>query len=335
MRSTLRVLLACGVMVGLVACGGGGGTPATTISGAAVKGPVDKATVTIKNANTGAVLGTTTTKADGTYNLDVTYAGDVVVEVTGGTYIDETTKVSTPLTTPLKTVLAANGGTVIGVVTPLTTLAYGAAFPAGTVGSAITTAAYKTKAAAVATQFKLTAADLDKIPDVATGTSDAYGKVLTSISKYMATNNKTLDNILNTTDWTGFNGLLNAAYSALYPNSGVTFSVTGFDAATGQATGVTNIAGTGYGGGIGVCQVREQGTINFPAIGSASAFTEPVDDTICFTGLNASATCDAAGASILTKNNHTSSLPGVTWTTSYTLSTTCSGAAGVINIHLL
>jgi len=333
MRSVIRVCLASGVLLALVACGGG--TSSTTISGAAVKGPVDGATVTIKNASTGAVLGTTTTKANGTYSLDVSYSGDVVVEVSGGNYIDETTQLSTPLATPLKTVLAANGGTVTGVVTPLTTLAYGAAFPAGTVGSAITAAAFKTKATAVATQFNLTAADLDKIPDVALGTNDAYGKVLTSISKYMDTNNATLDSIFNTTDWTGFNGLINAAYNALYPNSGVTFNVTGFDAATGQATGVMNIPNTGYGGGTGTCQVREQGTMNIPAIGAAPASTVPLDETICFTGLNATATCDAAGAAILTEQNHTSSLAGVTWTTSYTLSPTCTGATGTVNINLL
>lgn len=233
----------------------------------------------------------------------------------------------------LRAVLAANGGTVTGVVTPLTTLAYGAAFPAGTVGSAITAAAYKTKAASVATQFNLTSADLDKIPDVTTGTNDAYGKVLTSISKYMDTNKATLDTIFNTTDWTGFNGLINAAYTALYPNSGVTFSVTGFDA-TGQASGVINVPNTGYGGGTGTCQVREQGTMNIPAIGAAPASTVPLDETICFTGLNATATCDATGAAILTEQNHTSSLAGVTWTTSYTLSPTCTGAAGTININL-
>lgn len=55
----------------VAACGGGGGggsssVTTTTISGSAVKGPVDGATVTVKNAATGAVLGTTTTSATGT-----------------------------------------------------------------------------------------------------------------------------------------------------------------------------------------------------------------------------------------------------------------------------
>lgn len=340
MRSLIRVCLASGVLMALVACGGSTeNTASTTISGAAVKGPVDKATVTVKNASTGAVLGTTSTKADGTYTLDVSYSGDVVIEVSGGKYTDETTGLATDLTTPLKTVVAANGGTVTGVVTPLTTLAYGAAFPAGTVGSAITAAAFKTQATAKATQFGLTAADLDKIPNVASGTTDAYGKVLTSISQYMKTNNATLDTIFNTTDWTGFSGLLNAAYDALYPNSGVTFNVTGTTDTTGGTgsgglTGVMNIPNTGFGGGTGVCQVREQGTINFPASNGVPASSIPLDETICFTGLNASATCDASGAAILTQNNHTSTTPGVTWTSNYTLSPTCSGAAGVITINL-
>jgi len=61
----LLAITASSAAVIMVACGGGGSstssttpTVATTISGSAVKGPVSGATVTVKNAGTGAVLGT-------------------------------------------------------------------------------------------------------------------------------------------------------------------------------------------------------------------------------------------------------------------------------------
>ena len=77
----------------------------------------------------GATLGTTTTGVGGTYSLNVPFTGDVVVEVSGGTYTDEATNASTALTAPLKVVLNANGGSVTGVVTPLTTMAASTAGP--------------------------------------------------------------------------------------------------------------------------------------------------------------------------------------------------------------
>ena len=43
-----------------------------------------------------------------------THCRDVVVEVNGGTYTDEATGASTPLATPLRVVLNANGGSVLG-----------------------------------------------------------------------------------------------------------------------------------------------------------------------------------------------------------------------------
>src|SRR5512137_68899 len=95
----LAALAASSLVVLLAACGNNDDTPATvptplpaattTISGAAVKGPVSGAIVTVKNAATGAVLGTTTTAVGGAYSLGVPFTGDVVVEVNGGSYTDE------------------------------------------------------------------------------------------------------------------------------------------------------------------------------------------------------------------------------------------------------
>lgn len=59
-------------------------------TGAAVKGPVANATVTIKNASTGATLATGATSPDGSYSISVpTASGDVIIEITGGSYVDE------------------------------------------------------------------------------------------------------------------------------------------------------------------------------------------------------------------------------------------------------
>ena len=159
----------------MAACGGGGGSSSssgtsTTISGSAVKGPVNNATVTVKNAASGAVLGTTTTSSTGTYTLSVPFSGDVVVEVSDGTYIDEATNATTPLATPMRVVINANGGNVTGVVTPLTTLAYTYAFGTSGAPATPTATAFNAVAANLATQFQLTGVNLATTVPAVTGT---------------------------------------------------------------------------------------------------------------------------------------------------------------------
>ena len=117
------------------------------------------------------------------------YSGDVIVEVSGGTYTDEATNQSTTLTTPLKVVITANGSAVTGVVTPLTTMAYTYAF--GSTGTP-TAAAFNTMASSVATQFKLTGVNLATTVPTVSGTMNDYGKVLAAVSKYLQTNSVTL-----------------------------------------------------------------------------------------------------------------------------------------------
>ena len=230
----------------LVACGGGSTAPAvatTTISGSAVKGPVNGATVTVKDAATGATLGTTTTGAGGTYSLGVAFSGDVIVEVNGGTYTDEATGASTALSTPMKLVLAANGGTVTGVVTPLTTMAFNSAFPTGTKP---TSANFKTVAATLATQFKLTGIDLAATVPTVSGSLDAYGKVLAGISRYLKDNSVALSSLtataLSNAQWTAFSGTFATAYNAANPGTPITYSFDGSKMV---------ISGTGAGGGAG------------------------------------------------------------------------------------
>lgn len=261
MRSTFPAnwaAVASGVV--LVACGGGGGsdTPAagapapapapapspapspapapapiaaTTIAGSAVKGPVANSTVTIKDAATGTVLGTAGTGADGAYSLSVpTASGDVIVEVTSGSYVDEASGANSALTTPLRSVVTANGGTVAGIVTPLTTLAYTYAFGAASAG--VTASAFNTRAASLATQFQLTGVNLaTTLPVTGGGSVNTYGQVLRGLSQYMLTNNVTLATFVTTqftaSQWAAFSAPFTSAYQVVNPGAAVSFNFTG------------------------------------------------------------------------------------------------------------
>ena len=93
MRTIIHAaLLAVPAAALLAACGGSddAATPiapvatTTTVSGSAVKGPVNGATVRAKKPD-GTACGTATTNAQGTYSLETTCTGDLIIEVSGGT----------------------------------------------------------------------------------------------------------------------------------------------------------------------------------------------------------------------------------------------------------
>jgi hypothetical protein len=139
----LRVILALTLLISssllLFSCGGGGGggTTATTtggmISGTAVKGPVNGATVTayaINNGTMGAQIGSGTTDAQGNFTISIgSYSGSVMLQMNGGTYTDEAT--GTPnlamqsgdvMTSVITSVTA--GSAMSGIqITPLTSMA--------------------------------------------------------------------------------------------------------------------------------------------------------------------------------------------------------------------
>ncbi len=138
----LRVILALTLLIGstlfLFSCGGGGGggtTPAVngTMSGTAVKGPVNGATVTafaINNGIMGAQIGSGPTDAQGNFSISIgPYSGSVMLQMSGGTYTDEAT--GTPgmamqsgdvMTSVIPSVTA--GSTMSGIqITPLTSMA--------------------------------------------------------------------------------------------------------------------------------------------------------------------------------------------------------------------
>ncbi|MEY2919371.1 MAG: hypothetical protein RL261_676, partial [Pseudomonadota bacterium] len=140
--AAFAVLVSASLALG--ACGGGGGSgsggvtpppppPVTgTVSGTAVKGPVNGGTMTAYRLSSGA-MGTeithTTTNADGTFSLSMgSYAGPVMLQTMGGTYTDEATGTTMPMlagdvmTAVLPSMTA--GQTLSGVqVTPLTAMA--------------------------------------------------------------------------------------------------------------------------------------------------------------------------------------------------------------------
>lgn len=118
-------------VLGLTACGGSGGSSSessTVISGVASKGLIHDATVTVMSYEggiEGTALGTTKTLSDGSYSVSIAYSGPVLVKVTGGSYMDETTLKTTTLTIPLRAMHSnASGSAVVIMVTPLTEEAY-------------------------------------------------------------------------------------------------------------------------------------------------------------------------------------------------------------------
>lgn len=97
------------------------------ISGAAVKGKVVEATVTVYeydgNGNRGAELTRTITNDDGEFSVTISYPGIIEVVVTGGTYVDEATGAAISLNNKeLRSIAPANGNS-SAAVTALTTIA--------------------------------------------------------------------------------------------------------------------------------------------------------------------------------------------------------------------
>ena len=301
----------------LVACGGSD-TPAaaaasTTITGSAVKGPVNGATVNVYRVDAGgvkgALLATTTTGTGGSYNVTLTgYTGDVLIEVTGGTYTDEATGATRPLSETLRvaTTSGAGGGTITGIVTPLTTVAYSLGQVGGTGG--VTLATYNAALSNIASQFNLGTTNLVTTLPSVTGTTNAYGLMLRAVSQYVA-NGGTLNTFLNWTSPSSFQVAFSTAYGTIN-GTPISFSF--------NANGVT-ITGTGAGGGSGTCGITARGTVQ--------GF--PIDINYCVSGLPGS--CDA-GNSSLTQSLSAAGSAGGAANLTYTYAPSC--AAGAMNITL-
>ena len=101
LRGILYLLAYVILVSGIISCGGGGGSTASTptkmtVSGIASKGRINGGMVTVYKLNadgsTGSSLGTGTTDATGAYSITINQnTGNMKVQVAGGTYTDEAT----------------------------------------------------------------------------------------------------------------------------------------------------------------------------------------------------------------------------------------------------
>jgi hypothetical protein len=137
----IRMISAMVVALLLAAgCGGGGGTSSDvvgsggtgSISGVATKGPISNATVTgysISGGQMGSQIGTAVTDANGNFTMPIgTYAGPVMMRLSGGTYKDEATgssmgMASGDVMTAIMPSVAAGANSNGIQVTPVTTMA--------------------------------------------------------------------------------------------------------------------------------------------------------------------------------------------------------------------
>jgi hypothetical protein len=220
-------LIAATLMALLAACGGGDDAVlaapvvvqppvvivpspvvvSTTVTGAVVKGPVAAAQVcgyAVAAKARGAALGNcATTDASGNYTLTVPVgSGALWVEASGGTYIDETTALSTslPAGSTLRALVTANGGNVVTMLTPLTTLALNAAISSSAAN--LDAAAFQAAVLQLLSSFNLPATlNLSTTLPVFGSSINDYGTALTIISKMLAngtTNGTSLQALLAT-----------------------------------------------------------------------------------------------------------------------------------------
>ena len=188
----------------LSACGGGGGgsaLPASSLAVNSIDGPVIGATVaaySISNGAKGAMLANATTDAAGHFTLGLgSYAGAVMLQVSGGSYLDDATGAMTTMasgtvmTAVVPSIVA--GGTLDGIqVTPVTSMAQ--AYAQGMAGG-MTDANIAAANAALGNYFGITGSSdiLHTVPidpragGSGSGASQAsinYGMVMAAMSQY-------------------------------------------------------------------------------------------------------------------------------------------------------
>lgn len=133
----VRLFVAASLVAALAACGGGSSgssspSAGNVLSGVVSKGPVNNSSVcaySVTGATKGTALGRcVATNTNGTFSLDIgSYSGPVLLESSGGSYVDEATGGRVTLATPLRSVLGSVTGATTVAVTPLTELAHGLA----------------------------------------------------------------------------------------------------------------------------------------------------------------------------------------------------------------
>ncbi len=187
----------------LTGCGGGDGGAATSaaappvsLSGQVIKGPVNGATVCAYAVREGKqeaspIVACVTSGANGQYDigLPAQYSGDVLIEASGGTYVDESSGQSKALSESLSSFVAASEPK-LAMVTPLTSLAVSRSSSLNT--DAFNAAAQSVKAlTGLATDVSLTQTAPTFASDSRTATN-SYAVILGGISQFMAANQATV-----------------------------------------------------------------------------------------------------------------------------------------------
>jgi hypothetical protein len=331
--SSTRPFLALSVVAAaalVVACGGGDDAPVSTaISGNVVKGPVSGATVCAFKATAagkGEQLQCVTSSAGGAYAMNLEYTGDVVIEASGGSYTDEATGASRTLSDPMQVVLSAQGGTAVGMVTPLTSVAYSLSKAAS---GGVTSASFATSASNVAAQFQLGAVNIASAAPVVTGTPNGYGNVLRAVSKFVA-NGGTQAAFQAYVNPGSFQAAFASAYAAINGTT-VTFTFSGAPV-TGTVTpgtgGTTTTPGGSTAGGAESCGITVSGSGTTTAQGMTIPFTLP-PTKVCVTGLPAGS-C-SAGNSQLQNIATSGAAPSGNFTVNYNYSYAPNDCAGAIS----
>jgi len=139
LRTQLVVAMTAGALL-TTACGGGGSSYASNVgsggtgfvSGVVTKGPVSNTSVTaysISGGQMGATIGSTMTDANGNFSMGIgSYAGPVMLQVSGGSFKDEATGTTMSMAqgdvmTAIMPTIAANTNTAGIQVTPVTGMA--------------------------------------------------------------------------------------------------------------------------------------------------------------------------------------------------------------------
>jgi hypothetical protein len=214
----LALLLTLLAIVGLTGCGGGGGggttstsstsnttgstDSSTIINGLASKGPISNGTASvyaISNGQMGNLLTTASTGQDGSFTANLgSYAGPIMVEVTGGSYTDEATGKTVQMgSMMLRTALSNAAGNVTVAVTPLTETAV------QYMGSTLTTNMIALANSLIATKFGMSDIVQTKPHDVSTTAATGqdsqtyYGLMLAAMSQMASTDNTSISTIMS------------------------------------------------------------------------------------------------------------------------------------------
>ncbi|MBF0559828.1 MAG: hypothetical protein HQL08_13730 [Nitrospirae bacterium] len=213
----LALLLTLLAIVVLTGCGGGGGgtslTPSTgnttgstnsstIISGLASKGPVSNGTASvysITNGQMGSLLATSTTMSDGTFSASLgAYNGPIMVQVTGGSYVDEATgKTAQMGSMVLRTAVDNAAGNVSVAVTPLTEAAV------QYMGGTLTTNMITLANTMMATKFGMSDIvhtlphDVSATAVTGQDSQTYYGLMLAAMSQMASTDNLSISTIMS------------------------------------------------------------------------------------------------------------------------------------------